>query len=998
MCRGIFRVHFLGVRARRWGCVIAWAMVLGTPSLAEGQSNRPNIVVIMSDDAGYDDIGFSNALNGLPLAYVETPNLDALAQQSVVARQGYVAGPLCGPSRAGLLLGQYQQRFGIENNLPNDINSPFGFSADDVLMSDHLRNLGYTTGAIGKWHEGYIDGVNLPLDKGFDEYFGFFSGSRSYYGDTVPSNRMRRGDADVESQWRSEGDPSKYDPVRGRYVTDAFGEEAVDFINRHAHDANPFFLYTAFTAPHTPWSVKQADYDHFSNIADTSNRTVAAMVYAMDRSIGEMLGALEANGIDDNTIVVFLNDNGGPSFPNVPDHNDPLRGFKGYTWEGGIRVPFLIKAPGVTAGVYDAPITAYDLLPTLVAAAGGDASQLDTAGVDLMPYLSGNVVGDPHQLLYWRNRSFWAVRKGDWKLARPNEPQFNLYALYNLATDPGELTNLINQQPDITNELYREFTYWEATLAKPESGNFGSNDRNQFDHFVFRNDQSSVTTWSTTGAWFQAGTANIKTLLGDDAYANGILEFTTRNDSDYTATNNMMRMSGLTFMLNQLRFTGEFTDSTNRAGTIDGNALLLVKSLTGQSPQLQFDSTSSGTPAGFTHRINNELQLLDDLAITGNGTQTFVINGNIRDYYQPRNVTKTGTSQVTLAGNNTFRGNLAVLGGQVKLSGASAAINGANSIVIGSGATLSMDSGLIAVPTIDRSAGGEFQFTGGELRVVDFFGDLTNQGGNYSPGASPALSTLSGNYLQSAAGKLTMEIGGTIPGNEFDRLLVDGSAMLGGILQVNLLNGFLPSFGDSYLLLEAVAGLSGEFANTILPGLTNGLKWRLEYSPLQVRLLVQLQSGGTVPGDYNGDNVVDAADYVVWRNALGSMSMLGADGDGDGIVDQDDYVVWRANFGATAAGGGGTITLPGDYNLNGWVDAADQVLWRNTLGSTTSLAADGNGNGVIDQGDYQVWRANFGASAPPAAGSNLAGVPEPSTVLLGALAAIGLLTCSRHRG
>jgi len=684
------RVRFLGVCVV-WFCAVTAVMLVGETTGA----TKPNIILIMSDDAGYNEFGFTGQLTGTPTQAV-TPNLDALAQQGVVLRQGYVTASLCSTSRAGLLLGQYHQRFGFEDNLNNDINSPFGHVAGTKIMPSYLKELGYTTGAIGKWHQGYIDGVNRPLDLGFDEFVGFLGGSRNYVSDANPTNRMMRGNTVIESTWDSAGN--------GRYVTDFFGEEAVSFINNHAQDADPFFLYVAFTAPHTPFTpfgVKDEDYNHpqIAKIANTIDRTTAAMIYSMDRKIGDMMNALTSHGIDDNTIVVFLNDNGGPYYldnqvTREGHHNNvPFSGFKGYAFEGGIRVPFLIKAPGLTPGtVYDRPITAFDLLPTFVAAAGGDVAQLETAGVDVTPYLTGETAGDPHEIMFWRGRSIWAVRRGDWKLMRPREPQFAFPALVNIATDPIEWVNRINAEPQIAAELSRELTYWEATLAKSRSGVFGSDDRNSFDHFVFRNDLASNANWGDAGAWLQAGTSNFKTMLVDDAYANAILEFTTKNDGDYTATNNIARMSGLTFMLNQLRLTGNFTGGTNRMGTItggplsqtingnnpgNGQTLLLVKSLSGQLPRLQLDATSSGTSASFTFRVANNLELLDNLEITGNGTQDFVISGQIRDYFGPRDVAKAGTSQVTLTGNNTFRGTLTVNGGRVTLSGASAAINGA---------------------------------------------------------------------------------------------------------------------------------------------------------------------------------------------------------------------------------------------------------------------------------------------------------------------------------
>jgi autotransporter-associated beta strand protein len=848
---------------------------------------QPNIVVIMSDDIGYNEFGFSTSLNGTTTQF-ETPNLDALAQQSVIARQGYVTHATCTPSRAGMLTGMYSHRFGIQDNA-NVTISPYGLPADVRLMPSYLKDLGYTTGLIGKWHLGYTDGVNLPQDKGFDEFYGFWGGSRDYFYNTGDAWVMRRGDQNIEEQYRMEGDPSKYDPVKGRYVTDAFGEESVDFINRHSNDGKPFFLFSAFNATHIQPDAKQVDLDRFAHIADPGVRMQAAMTYAYDRAVGEILDAIEDNGIAENTIVVLSNDNGGNSW----NDNRPFAGYKGLQFEGGIRVPLLVRAPGVSPHVYDAPISLMDLLPTFIAAAGGDESQLSTDGVDLMPFLKGEVGGNPHETLFWRLVSLFAVRKGDWKLGNLDGWQFRLY---NIAQDPSETNNLYSQRPDIVAELLRDFTAWEARMDKPMAGS--SSAVNEFDHFVLYSDSASES-WFAPGTWHQAGTSNVVTLQTADSYANLILEFPVKNGGSYVANNSKGRTTHLPLMLNQLRFTGNFTDATSQSGRSNGFQLLLVKSLDNQLPQLRLDATSSGTTARFGFHVDNELQLFDDLQITGDGTQNFFINGSIRDYYEPlqptvttpHNVVKTGTSQVTLTGNNTFGGMLTVLGGTVNVSGVNAAIDGAAGIVIGAGGTLRLQSGKIAVQSLDNSSGGAFHFSGGRLEVVDVVGDLANNGGTFAPGSSPALTTISGNF-SNAAGILEIELGPT----GYDRLQIGGAASLGGTLEVELLNGLTPSIGKAYQFLSA-AGVNGTFANTALPTLTSGKTWNLLYGANEVILAVGPPGGvTTIPGDYNQDGTVDAADYVVWRRALTTGSLI-ADGNGNRAVEVGDFGIWRANFG-----------------------------------------------------------------------------------------------------
>jgi autotransporter-associated beta strand protein len=881
-------------------------------SIAQAQAPKPNIVVIMTDDAGFNEFGFNSALHSQPTQF-ETPNLDALAQRGVVARQGYAAAPLCSPSRAGLLTGQYQQRFGFDYNTDPNFRLPNepGLPGDQLIIAEHLKTLGYSTGMVGKWHVGYDAGDDLPTDKGFDEFYGFYGGGRSYFTDGGFARVIRKGTQDYEAQYRTEGDPSTYDPTRGRYLSDAFGDEAASFVKRHANDQQPFFLYMAPFAPHAPHEAKQQDLDRFAHIADPFLRLKVAMNYALDRSVGQVLGALDdpngdgntSDSVRDNTIVVFLNDNGGQ----FGQDNSPLPGNKGRTWEGGIRVPFIVSMPGVVAGVYDAPITAYDVLPTVYAAAGGDVAQLDSDGVDLKPYFTGAATGDPHEAMFWRTNNIWAVRKGKWKYADPlGSAQLRLF---DLEADPHETTDVAAQHPEVVADMLRELTLWEATLEKPTWGLIAGN---SFDHFIFQ-PNTTFSFWNTPGNWKDAATGNVATMTRADGYANAILEFQTRDGPTYIADNNMVRMTLQEFMLNQLRLTGNFTGATSRQALITDRALLLTKSLSGTGPQIRLDATSSGTAARFRFEIHNELQLLDDLEITGNGTQDFFIYGSLRDAYEPRNVTKTGTSRATLLGHNTFRGALSIVGGEVNLSGPQAAIDGASQISISSAGTLSMESGLIAVERIDRSAGGAFEFSGGELRVTEFVGSLTNQGGNFSPGASPAISTLSGDFAQ-PAGSLTIELAGTTAGTGFDQLNIGGTASLGGTLRVSLLDEFLPAVGSSFEFLHAGGGITGTFATTFLPVLP-GRTMSVQYDANSVRLLVEA-SGTIFPGDYNFDGIVDASDYVVWRNTIGSSSNLAADGNLDGVVDQDDYTIWRGNFGnraqatAQTAANGSALGVP----------------------------------------------------------------------------------------
>jgi autotransporter-associated beta strand protein len=1030
-------------------CIVAHATVVVADNLV-APTGRPNIIVINTDDVGYNEFGYTAALNQRTTQF-ETPRIDALAAQSSVITNGYVTNALCSPSRAGLLTGLYPQRFGFEDNISRGVNGEVdGLPAGQITIASQLKSLGYSTAAMGKWHVGPKDDVNRPQDVGFDEFYGFLGGGRSFFrygsGSTFDRN-MLRGDASIEATWASEGDPSLYDPVRGRYLTDALGEEAASYVTQHANSNNPFFLYVALNATHTPHEVKQQDYDQFAHITNDSQRTLAAMSYAMDRAVGMILDSIQSNGLADNTVIVFTSDNGGAS----PHHsNAPYLGSKGSLFEGGIRVPFLVRAPGVEAGVYDRPISTLDLLPTFVSLAGGDASKLTTDGVDILPYLSGESSGDPHEALFWRSHDGrFAVRRGDWKLVSPGG--INPFArLHDLATDPGERRYSNSQHPEIVAELVRNLTLWEAELHKAEWGSLGLRNKNNFDHFVYLPEQGADGVWSTSERWREAGTTTAVSLTPEDAYANAVLEFRTNNDGSYTATNDMLRVTRQTFMLNQLRFAGIFAGAENAQATVNGNALLMVKNLYGQLPRLQVDAKQSQAP-DFTFQLDNELQLLDDLEIAGHGTQSLIINGSIRDYYAPRGVHKTGRSRVTLAGNNTFGGNLTVDEGRLILDGPAAAIRDAAAIVIGSEGQFDLVSGTVLVPAIVNNEGGKFNVRGGVLQTGGVIGNLLNDGGIFSPGPSIVQSEITGAFTQ-RAGSLEIEIGGPPTSNQFDTLTVHGAAVLDGTLNVKLLNGAKPAFGQVFPIISAAGGITGDFDQVLQPGMGLGLYLSALTSHDSLSLVVRLSGdynndgsvdgadyvvwktsdGRNVPpgtgadgnrdgrvnnfdfriwkrfynpvsenpsllGDYNADDHVNAGDYVVWRSAYGEAVNVGtgADGNRDGWISEPDFDLWKANFGRLT-----TIDIPGDFNRDGRVDSADYVVWRRSSGQSVALGtgADGNHDGRIDDLDFALWKSNFGygPNAGIGPGLGISAVPEPGAAIFIPLTAF-FVTLARFR-
>jgi arylsulfatase A-like enzyme len=446
-------------RSSPWSILAASGLLalVGTASGAPA-AKRPNVVIILADDLGYADVGFHGCKD------VPTPRIDSIARDGVRCTDGHVSGPYCSPTRAGLLTGRYQQRFGHEFN-PGDAPG-IGLPLSETTIADRLRSAGYATGLVGKWHLG-TDADHHPQRRGFDEFFGFLGGSHPYFpGKGAP---IYRGTSEVKED---------------AYLTDAFAREAVAFIDRHKQ--GPFFLYLAFNAVHTPMDATDARLKRFESIADSKRRTYAAMLSAMDEAVGQVLDKIRAEGLDEDTLVVFFSDNGGPTMPGTTinaSRNDPLRGSKRTTLEGGIRVPFAWRWTGkLPAGTsYDQPIIQLDILPTALAAAGVEAEpgwRLD--GVNLLPFLTGRETRPPHETLYWRMGAQMAIRRGDWKLvsydpvadggaqaSRKGAGGATPRKLYNLARDIGESDDLVAQHPERVRELEKAWREWDAQLAKP---------------------------------------------------------------------------------------------------------------------------------------------------------------------------------------------------------------------------------------------------------------------------------------------------------------------------------------------------------------------------------------------------------------------------------------------------------------------------------------------------------------------------------------------------
>ena len=416
-------------------------------STAAAEGGKPNILVILADDVGYGEFGFQGADD------IPTPNIDSIARGGIRFTQGYVSGPYCSPTRAGLMTGRYQTRFGHEFNSTARVS---GLSLQETTIADRLKGLGYSAGVVGKWHLG--DGMEYrPMRRGFGEFFGTLANTPFFH----PTNFV---DSRISPETRPVTDDSFY-------TTDEYAERSVDWIEKHKD--GPWFLYLPFNAQHAPLQATQKYLDRFPNVKDEKRRIFSAMMSAMDDAVGRVLDKVRALGQEEETLVFFLSDNGGPT-ASTTSRNGPLRGFKSTTWEGGVRVPFCVRWTGtLPAGkTYENPIIQLDILPTALAAAGvtaeSDSPDRPLDGVNLLPYLKGERTDKPHETLYWRFGPQTAIRHGDWKLVTGREGGL-VTGLFNLAEDIGESRDLTDRDPAKAEELQVLWDRWNAEQAPPSA-------------------------------------------------------------------------------------------------------------------------------------------------------------------------------------------------------------------------------------------------------------------------------------------------------------------------------------------------------------------------------------------------------------------------------------------------------------------------------------------------------------------------------------------------
>jgi arylsulfatase B len=467
--------------------------LLGTASLplSAAEPARPNILFLIADDLGCGELPAAVSSSGASAARdIPTPHLDALAASGVRFTNGYVTAPFCAASRAALMTGRWQTRFGFEFNPIGARNAApgIGLPVGEKTIADRLRDAGYATSLVGKWHLGGTAEFH-PMRRGFDEFFGFLHEGHTY----VPSPwtgvttwlRRRALPDGGKGRWTSpdgrlvwsthlNNHEPDYDadnpilrssqPVDERAnLTDAFTREACDFIARHR--AQPFFLTVAYSAVHSPMQGADAYMAKFAHIPDVHRRIFAALLAHLDDSVGRILAQLRTHGLVEKTLVVFLSDNGGPT-RELTSSNAPLRGEKGSLYEGGVRVPFLVSWPGVLpAGrIVAAPIVSIDWTVTAQHAAR-TAPQANADGVNLLPFLRGETTTAPRENVYWRVGKRNALRSGDWKLIRDHDAPWQLY---DLAADLGEKSDLAAREPDRVAALAAIWEKWNAANVAPK--------------------------------------------------------------------------------------------------------------------------------------------------------------------------------------------------------------------------------------------------------------------------------------------------------------------------------------------------------------------------------------------------------------------------------------------------------------------------------------------------------------------------------------------------
>ena len=460
------------------------------------KEDKPNIILILADDLGFNDVSYYNG--GAADGSLLTPHIDSLAKEGVAFLNGYAASPVCSPSRAAIMTGRYSSRYGFEftpypaqaarimNLLRKDGElatigledvqwdevglTVGGLPNEEITIAEMLQDNGYYTAHIGKWHLGGFNDGMRPNDQGFDD--SLMLNSSLYFPKNHPDIVNAKIDSAVEDMvWASSQYAASFngsEPFKpGGYITDYYTDEAVKVIDNNKD--RPFFLYLGHFAPHNPLQSLRKDYEKHSHMENHTLQVYAGMIEALDRSIGKILSALEKNGLTENTLIIFSSDNGGAGYIGLDDINKPYRGWKLTHFEGGMHIPFFAKWPAKIKKdmKYNKRIHHTDIFSTILGAANIEPpKEITIDGVNLIPFLTNEKRGEPHETLYWKNVTYQAIIHDNWKLMRSKYPKEKEY-LYNLEKDPYEQNNLALSEPEIKILLHEKLNTHIESMPEP---------------------------------------------------------------------------------------------------------------------------------------------------------------------------------------------------------------------------------------------------------------------------------------------------------------------------------------------------------------------------------------------------------------------------------------------------------------------------------------------------------------------------------------------------
>ncbi|USN99682.1 MAG: sulfatase-like hydrolase/transferase [Phycisphaeraceae bacterium] len=740
------------------------------PTAAPPLDPPPNILWIISDDAGWADLSF-NEFGGGP---IPTPSIDSIADRGVWFSDAYT-GQQCAVSRARMFLGLHNQRTGFAGDEADDLDPTNGvvegLRLEDTTVFEAMKDAGYDVAFFGKWHLGteldeVVDGQlvtpgNLPPRHGIDYFLGITGGQRSYFfGSNFDyTTRFRELTLNPQTNIVDDIDVEDAYPVNA-YTTDVLADEAANFIAGRTGRGRPFFVVLSFTAPHLPLQAIQRYFDyvdaHIPGL-EGDRRTYAAMMVALDFGVGTILDRLDdpnsdgdrADSMLANTLVCFINDNGGREDRGAL--NDPLRGMKGDTFDGGIRVPMCMAGPGIPPGLglYAHPVDSADLMPTFMALAGLDPPAVSD-GVNLLPYLDGTLQGEPHQAIMVSSgipRGI-GLRAQNWKFTIENG-QSNQYepVLYDIASNLEEDVPVTDLHPDAMSMLVERVNGFEAEYERLRWGDAGIN---QFDVFDYRS-TAAAAAWGDAGVW-AAGDADapVATMTRFDGYANLHVRFPAR-DTTYRATNDLQRSPGFPQMLNSIEHFGQASGDGSMVA-LDGLPLVFVDTLDGQPPRISENALYTGLPQTRLE-LAFDVSVWDDLTFDGSGHGDVLVSGDVVEARAGRSVSFAPKHRLVLSGDIRLSGDVRVLKGTTVL--AQGGRLDAASVLVKAGAVLELAPSAALPDCIADDAAVSLASGGGTPALVlnfagtEVIGSLVIDGmaqpaGNYTSGTNPGLIAGSG--------------------------------------------------------------------------------------------------------------------------------------------------------------------------------------------------------------------------------------------------------------